>query len=65
MNENGEDWMFQEINKNGEDEDFVIAVIWFARAWVMKEINNLLYFNFVGKSFTTVANTNHSEIQHI
>lgn len=65
MNEDGEDWIFQEMNKNGEDEDFVIVVVWFARAWVMKEIKNLLCFNIVGIFFATVANTNHSEIWHI
>ena len=34
----------------------------FARACVMKEIKNLLYFDFVGNNFTTVTNTNYSEI---
>lgn len=53
------------MNENGEDEYFSIVVVWFSKGPIMKEINNLLYFNFVGKKFTTVANTNYSETWHI
>lgn len=55
MNEDGEDWTFQEMNEY--DEDFAIVVVWFARVCVMKEIKNLLCFNFAGNNFTMVANT--------
>lgn len=61
MNEEGEYWSLQ-MNEDSEDEDFTIVVVWFAMVCVMREIKNLLCFNFAVKNLRWDANINHSEI---